>query len=191
MVDLLPGDYARFGYLALLLVFLGGALVFEFAGRRNQAMRSAALWALIFGIATAAAGWWQSSRSTPQIIEGHRIELPMGPSGHFHLRAQVNGAPISFVVDTGASDLVLSREDAKRAGIDPDNLAYIGNAHTANGQVQTAPVTLSRIEIGDIADDNVPASVNGGPMNGSLMGMSYLRRFARLSIEGNRMILER
>lgn len=191
MVDLLPGDYARFGYLALLLVFFGGAVIFEFAGRRNQAMRTAALWALIFGIATAAAGWWQGSRNAPQIIEGHRIELPMGPGGHFHLRAQVNGTPIRFIVDTGASDLVLSREDARRAGIDPDNLAYIGSAQTANGQVQTAPVKLARIQIGEITDENIPASVNGGPMNGSLMGMSYLRRFARLSIEGNRMILER
>lgn len=191
MIDLLPGDWAQFGYLALLAVFLGGALLFEYAGRRNQAMRAAAVWALIFGVAVAGAGWWQGRMDRQQVFDGRRIELPLGQDGHFHLTAEVNGAPIRFVVDTGASTVVLGREDAARAGIDPDDLAYIGTAQTANGQVETAPVTLDRVAVGEIVDEDVPAQVNGGAMPGSLLGMSYLRRFARVSFEGDRMVLER
>lgn len=191
MIDLLPGDWAQFGYLVLLAVFLGGALLFEYAGRRNQAMRAVAAWALIFGVAVAGAGWWQGRMDRQQVFDGRRIELPLGRDGHFHLTAEVNGAPIRFVVDTGASTVVLGREDARRAGIEPDELAYIGIAQTANGQVETAPVTLDRVAVGEIVDEGVPAQVNGGAMPGSLLGMSYLRRFARVSFEGDRMILER
>ena len=81
MIDLLPGDWAQFGYLALLAVSLGGALLFEYAGRRNQAMGAEAVWALIFGVAVAGAGWWQGRMDRRQVFDGRRIELPLGQPG--------------------------------------------------------------------------------------------------------------
>ena len=62
---------------------------------------------------------------------------------------------------------------------------------TANGNVKTAPVTIDTLEIGDIVDRNVRAQVIGGNLQGSLLGMSYLRTFARVSFEGDLLILER
>jgi aspartyl protease family protein len=103
----------------------------------------------------------------------------------------VNGTPVDFVVDTGATDMVLSREDAARIGLDPGDLAYTGIASTANGQVRTARVRLDEVSLGGITDRGVTASVNAGEMSGSLLGMSYLHRFERIEIANGRLILER
>ena len=103
----------------------------------------------------------------------------------------VNGVPIEFVVDTGASQLVLTERDARRAGIDISNLAFTGRANTANGTVKTAPVRLDEIRFGGISDRNIAAVVNGGEMTQSLLGMSYLESFGRIEISGGRLILER
>jgi aspartyl protease family protein len=111
--------------------------------------------------------------------------------GHFYVTMEVNGAPIRFVIDTGASELVLSRADAARAGIDPDGLIFSGRAFTANGMVETAPVTLASVVLGGVADTGVPAVVNAGEMPESLLGMSYLERFSRMEIANGRMVLER
>jgi len=73
----------------------------------------------------------------------------------------------------------------------PETLAYAGQARTANGIVQTAAVLLDSVAIGEIHDSRVPAVVLRAELEQSLMGMSYLSRFARVSIEGNRLILER
>lgn len=190
MIDLLPGDFARLGYLVLLLVFIGGALVFEFAGRRNQAMRSAAIWLLIFGVAVAGASWWME-RDRAQVIDGDRIEIGASYDGHFYLTADVNGQPIRFMVDTGASAIYLSQDDARTAGIDPGTLYYNSAAITANGRVRTADVTLDSFAVGDIIDTNVAAQVTDGDMDGSLLGLEYLNRYARITFEGDRLILER
>lgn len=192
MSDFFAEDWARLIYLLLLLVFIGGAIAFEGAGRRSQALRQAATWAMLFALVAAGASWWQDRQYAASVSpDGARIELPMGPDGHFHVQAEVNGNPIHFMIDTGASQLVLSPRDARRAGFDTEALAYTQRAMTANGPVQSAPVRLDRLAIGPIVDRGVPAQVNGAEMGVSLMGMSYLSGFARVSIEGRRMVLER
>ncbi|WP_309545846.1 retropepsin-like aspartic protease family protein [Paracoccus thiocyanatus] len=143
----------------------------------------------------ALAGLWDDIRGaiSPQarVIEGGRIEVPVGNDGHYHLTAQVNGTPVRFVIDTGASSIALGPADAARVGIDPQALAYAGQARTANGVVETATVLLDSVVIGEIRDSRVPALVLRADLGQSLMGMSYLSRFARVSIEGNRLVLER
>lgn len=193
MSGLLPDDWASLIYYGLLLLFIGGAVLIEFSGRGGQALRMAALWAIIFAGAIFLAGLWQDWTTPQQMVSenGQRIEVPMDRSGHFLLTAEANGVPVRFVVDTGASSIALSPEDARRIGIDPDNLAFIGMAETANGQVETAPVTIQRFAIGDLVDNDVPAVVIGGEISGSLLGMSYLRRFARVGFEGDLLVLER
>jgi aspartyl protease family protein len=94
------------------------------------------------------------------------------------------------VVDTGATDLVLTRADAERAGIDTDGLIFSGQAFTANGMVQTAPVLLDTVALEGMRA-RVRAVVNGGEMQESLLGMSYLHRFERLEISGGTLVLER
>ena len=185
-------DTMQLVYYGLLLLVIGGAMLFELAGRGGQVLRQLLLWVVIFAGATLAADWYlHGTAPQQQVLDGGRIEIPLGRDGHFHLTAEVNGQPVRFMVDTGASSIALGPEDARRIGLDLDDLAYVGTAMTANGRVQTAPVTIDEIAIGDIVDRNVRAWVIGGDLDGSLLGMSYLRTFARVSFEGDLLVLER
>ncbi len=103
----------------------------------------------------------------------------------------LDGAPVRFVVDTGATDMVLSRQDAERIGITVDDLAFNGRANTANGTVSTARVWLDEVRLGDNVDRDVPAQVNGGEMTSSLLGMTYLQRYEVLNIANGRLTLVR
>lgn len=189
---MMGGDWAQLAYYILLLVVIGGAMLFELSGRGGQALRQVALWAVIFAGAIFAANLWLDwSEPRQQVLEGGRIEIPLSRDGHFHLIAQLNGQDVRMVVDTGASTVALSREDARRIGIDPEGLAFIGTAVTANGRVRTAPVRIEEFAIGDIVDRDVSAMVIDGGLEGSLLGMSYLRRFARVGFEGDLLVLER
>lgn len=167
-------------------------------GRRrlNATLQNAAIWALIFVGAIAGVGIWQDIKDDviPRQVafadEG-RIEVPRSPDGHYYLTLDVNGAPVSFVVDTGATDIVLTKDDAQKAGLAPENLQFFGRARTANGEVRTAAVRLETIGIGDITDTNLPASVNDGEMFRSLLGMTYLQRWDKIEITDGRLILSR
>lgn len=188
-------EWPRLIYLGLLLLAIGGFLFVEFRARPGKTARQAAAWGLIFLGAIAVAGLWEdiSGSAVPrqQVLEGGGIEVPLGPDGHYHLRADLNGTSVRFVVDTGATTIALSRDDAERIGIDVDGLAFVGQARTANGIVRTAPVLIDSFTIGEIHDERVMAVVIEADMDQSLLGMNYLSRFARVSMEGNRLVLER
>ena len=183
-------------YLGLLLAVIGGWFLVSSRGNLGRMAQYAAIWGFIFLGAIVAVGLWGDIRQTvvPRqsvMMEGARIELPQAMDGHFYMVMEVNGAPIRFVVDTGATELVLSREDAGRAGVEMERLVFSGRAFTANGMVETAPVTLASVVVGGVADTDVRAVVNGSEMRESLLGMSYLQRFSRVEISGGRMVLER
>lgn len=183
----------------IYLVLLGAAVIGWFmAENRNNLGRSARMalvWGMIFVGMVAVYGLWQDVRRDvmPQqsyIAGSDAIEVPRGPDGHFHLTLMMNGQPVEFLVDTGATDIVLSLADAKRIGLGPDDLAFIGSARTANGTVRTARAVVDEVALGPVAFDGVRVAVNGGEMNGSLLGMSFLSRFKRLEIAGNTLRLE-
>lgn len=114
-----------------------------------------------------------------------------GANGHFMVEASVNGQPILFMVDSGASDVTLTARDAERLGFDRAQLKFDRIYQTANGTVKGAPVRLKRVEIGPIVLDDVRASVNDGAMGTSLLGMSFLSRLAAWRVEGDRLTLVR
>lgn len=189
-------EYGNLAYLVLL----GSVLVFwAFIRNRDslgKKMQQAAAWGLIFLGTIAGIGLWDDVRQTvvPQQamrIDQGRIELPRAPDGHYYVTLDLNGAPTRFVVDTGASAMVLTAEDAARAGIDEADLAFFSEAMTANGPVLTAPVRIDSVALGPFVDRNVTAFVNSGEMDQSLLGMSYLQHFDRLEISRGRMVLER
>jgi aspartyl protease family protein len=103
----------------------------------------------------------------------------------------VNGTPVRFVVDTGASQVVLTQKDAENAGIALADLVYSGRANTANGRVRIAPVRLDSIDVDGVEMRNIRASVNEGQMGTSLLGMTYLERFSRIEIAGGALVLHR
>ncbi len=155
----------------------------------------AAVWALIFAGVLIAYGFkdtlQQQFAPASAVQSSDGFEVVRANDGHFYLTLEVNGRNITFFVDTGATDIVLSQDDAEKIGIDLDALAFLGRANTANGVVETASTVLDRIVLGDIVDERVRASVNGGEMRGSLLGMSYLSKFSEISMRGDRLILRR
>lgn len=187
-------DLAQF----LLILVLGTAVAgWLFTDNRNfgRVMKMSISWGLIFLATIAAVGLWDdTSRSfSPRqavLEDGARIEVPRDPSGHFNLVVDVNGVPVDFLVDTGATDVVLTMQDAARVGLDPQNLAFIGSARTANGTVRTASATVDSLSIGSLSFDRARVSVNGGDMDQSLLGMSFLSRIGRLEMTGNMLVLE-
>ncbi|NVO54968.1 TIGR02281 family clan AA aspartic protease [Rhodobacteraceae bacterium B1Z28] len=182
------------------LVLLGAALVMWFFTHNRQSLgktlQQVMAWVFIFIGVIAVVGLWGDIRSTvsttPQMaVSGNTIEVPRAFDGHYYLPMLVNGEPITFLVDTGASQIVLSPNDAKRAGFDLDQLNYFGRASTANGVVRTAPVRLDSLALGPIRDNGVSAWINEGDLNQSLLGMDYLHRFSNIQFAEGRLILSR
>jgi aspartyl protease family protein len=95
--------------------------------------------------------------------------------GHFSLTATVNGAPTRFVVDTGASLVALTLDDARAAGIGRSELVFNQLTQTANGRVRFAPVMLREVRIEQLSIENVPAAVIEN-LDQSLLGMSFIKR---------------
>jgi len=119
------------------------------------------------------------------------VEIRAGLNGHFFTEAEVNGRGIEVMVDTGASIVALTYEDAERAGVYLRNGDFTHAVSTANGTARVAPVTLDRISIGNITVRNVNAAVSErGRLQTSLLGMSFLGRLGRVDIQSGRLLLE-
>ncbi len=193
----MDGDsIARLAYLSLL----GAAVVAWFISQNrqslNKTLQQMMAWVFIFIGVIAVVGLWEDIRSTvgpsaQMSVTGDTVEVPRSYDGHYYLPVLVNGKPITFLVDTGASQIVLSSADARRVGIDPDQLNYFGRAATANGEVRTAPVRLDSLELGPIVDRNISAWINEGELHQSLLGMDYLHRFSNIQFADGRLILSR
>ncbi len=187
--------WMRVLYLSLLGVVLLWWLFGMYRGRLGQAMQNAAIWVLIFLGAILAYGFKEqiAFHLSPgsAMRSGEGVAIARSADGHFHATLEVEGTPVEFLVDTGASEIVLSPADARRIGFDLEALSYTARAMTANGIVRAAPVRLGEIRFAGAVDRNVPALVNGAEMAGSLLGMGYLDRFARVEIRGDRLTLER
>lgn len=193
----MTGDQiAQLTYLLLLGAAVAFWLFLQARGGLGRMMQYAAVWGLIFLGVIAAVGLWGDIRQTVApgqslALEEGRITVPRAADGHYYMTLEVNGTPTRFVVDTGASQVVLTQAAAERAGIDTESLAYFGRAMTANGEVATAPVRLERLGAGPLAAPGFRAWVNSGEMPSSLLGMSYLNRFERIEIAGGELVLVR
>ncbi len=126
-------------------------------------------------------------------VSGGAVSIRANKSGHFVVEAVVeavvDGVSVRILVETGASDVVLSPGDATRLGFDVKTLAFTRPYRTANGLVFGAPVRLGRVSIGPITMAGVRASVNGAPMKRSLLGMSFLSRLSGYDVSRETMIL--
>ena len=186
---------ARVVYLTLLLLVIAGTYVLSNRRRIGEMARNAAIWGLIFLGALAGVGLWQDIRRDviprQSVLSDGRIEVPAAADGHFYLMAEINGVPVRFVVDTGASEMVLTWADAERTGLDPARLVFLNQARTANGTVATAPVTLDSVTVGPVEDLGVRALVNRGEMDVSLLGMGYLNRFEAIEMRRDLLVLTR
>lgn len=188
---------AQLIYLSVLLLVIGGYFVAASRTNLPRFLQQGAIWVFIFVGAVTVAGLWgdiQSTGARQSVVQNDGqtvITTPRAPDGHYYLTLVINDVHLPFVVDTGATDLVLSMADAARVGLDVENLAFLGVANTANGQTRTATVRLEEVRLGDVTDRSVRAVVNQGEMNGSLLGMNYLQKYGRIEIAGNALTLTR
>lgn len=142
---------------------------------------------------TASADSPQSVQEKAQRPAAERgtVALPAGAYGHFQTEAEINGRTIGVMVDTGASLVALTYDDARRAGIYVNPADFTGIAQTANGTARVAPVTISRIEIGDITVRNVAGVVSErGKSDRTLLGMSFLGRLSRVEMRSGTLVLQ-
>lgn len=181
----------RVGWIALI-----GSSVLAFArANPRSALRYGAIWVVIFlGVAglyafkndAAYIGQRIMGALSPTQGVAHddgTLSFDAGPDGHFRVQALVNGGRVTFMVDTGASDVVLAPDDARRIGIDPATLVFDQFAETANGTVGGAAIRLDSLVVGSIEMNRLPATVNGADMSESLLGMEFLNRLNGWRVE--------
>jgi aspartyl protease family protein len=195
------GEFGSLAYKILILVFLGGAVLTMFRERFSEALTAALLWVVV-GLALVVAYSYRfelhdvADRVLVVLVPGHvvshgrTVEVGRSNGGDFAITAHINGARVAMVLDTGASSVVLTRDDAKKAGLPLEVLNYTVNIDTANGRTRAAPVTLERIAIGDLTERSVEALVaQPGQLRMSLLGMSFLNRLQSWQVNGDRLIL--
>lgn len=196
MGDLGTSEQARLFYLSVLGIVVMVSVFSLYRHRLGQSLQHMAIWTLIMVAIVLAYGFKDELLAIIQadqgrVVDDRTLAFRWADDGHFYARLSVNGEKMSFLIDTGATELVLTREAAATVGFDVDRLAFNRQAQTANGVVSGAPVVLDSVSLGPITDRNVRAVVNGGELDTPLLGMSYLNRFRSFQIEGDRMILVR
>jgi aspartyl protease family protein len=157
------------------LVRLDGTQAQIEAGGKTQTLRLGGT-AVVAGASGGAGG-------------GSRIVLPVGSGGHYTGLAAINGHPIHFVVDTGATLIAMGADTATQIGLDPANSRQ-GAAMTANGAVATRTITLNKVTIGDVTVYNVDAMVMPQSMPVVLLGNSFLSHF-QMHSDNSTLVLEK
>ncbi|MDP2410194.1 MAG: TIGR02281 family clan AA aspartic protease [Pseudolabrys sp.] len=127
----------------------------------------------------------------PTVASGRSLTLAADRGGHFKADARIAGRSMDFLVDTGASLVIVRESDAAKIGIRPMRSDYTATVSTANGSIKAAPARIDRIEIGGLRVDDVPALVlPDAALGQNLLGMSFLSRLKRYEYANGRMVLE-
>ncbi|MDB2415021.1 TIGR02281 family clan AA aspartic protease [Rickettsiales bacterium] len=181
----------------ILLVFIGSSLVVHLRSNPGTTLRNISIWMVILFTIILAYSFRHDAKNVKNRIVGElfpssaiknndgSISFRKAADGHYYIKSKINNSEILFMVDTGASDVVLSKKDAVKLGIDVSRLNYTKVYNTANGITYGAPVTINQIEVGDIFLTNVQASVNKAEMDKSLLGMSFLQRLSGYEVRGD------
>jgi aspartyl protease family protein len=198
-------DFGQLVWLGLIGAVIGAGLLRS--GRRFGHMAGTlGIWVVI--VLALIAGYQYryelqdfASRVTAGLIPGSPLALSVedgratatldkARSGHFEARMLVNGKPIHVVVDTGATTTVLTAEDARSAGFDPEALRYTVQVSTANGVANASAVRADELAIGDIVRRDMPVLVAApGALQQSLLGMNFIGSLSGFDVRGDRMIL--
>jgi aspartyl protease family protein len=187
-------------YLAiLLLVILASSATLRGAGA-GRLLKMAGAWIAIFAailvvsayreeagaVLARIAGEADPARGT---VEGGEFRVRARSDGHFWVRADVDGQSVLFLVDTGASGIVLTADAADRIGIDRSRLVFDQLARTANGTVRGASARVRMIEVGPIVRTNMRVSVTEGALDTNLLGMDFMRTLSGWRVEGDTLIM--
>jgi len=199
--ELGQAEVGRFIYSVLLISLLGGSVAVRYRGNASKIVKDALLWVIIIlGFVLIYSFRFEAMDvkdrllgellpDRPQQVGDGSIRIKAAAGGHYFLKAKIYGKTVRFMVDTGASDVILRLKDAERLGYDVEALSYSKVYRTANGPVHAAPVVLEEVVVGDFIMNDVRASINSSRMSSSLLGMSFLRRFSKYQFEDDTLIL--
>lgn len=201
-------DNEEFGQFVRLLPLAALLSVGILASRRSlgQSARQLAIWLLI--VLALVTGYLYrmelqaiGDRLVAGLVPGRAVVITTSDGqtevilhkslgGHFETAVDINGVPVSVLIDTGASTVALRYEDAMRIGINPANLAFTQVIMTANGQALAAPVRLRQVALGPILREDVRAAViEEGRLGQSLLGMSFLSTLGSLQMQSDELRL--
>jgi aspartyl protease family protein len=204
--DMSSGGAVRLVYLTAVLLFVGVAVVARVG--LGPTVRGIASWAAILLVVIGAYAYRTElvgvgGRLLGVLVPGLPISGTLGGEGgdnvmvmrdgdgHFVVRAGVDGVPMTMLVDTGASLVTLTPQDAATIGIDMVTLDFTTAIQTANGMIRAAPITIHRLSIGTIERQDVKALVAPpGALEQSLLGMSFLNLLSGYAISGDRLVLK-
>lgn len=199
IANLLRHDMGALVLKVAVVVCAGGLVLVLFRERLSQALEAMLFWAVV-GLLLVVGYTYRfelrdaSDRVMAELVPGHvashgrNVEVVRGRGGDFALAAQINGARVPMVLDTGASSVVLTQEAAKAAGLPIEVLDYSVNVDTANGRTRAAPITLDRLAVGGLTERAVPALVvQRGQLKNNLLGMSFLNRLESWEVRGDKL----
>ncbi len=194
-------DWAYVGYAAVFLLAVAAGLTRLRRDALRRHLRDVAIWTLIVAVLALGAAYRHELADVPRRLQlafgggdpvtmGER-ELAIGQdvSGAYVVVGVANGQRVRFIVDTGATETVLSPDDARRVGAPMATLRYTDAAQTANGVGYSAAYVADRLEVGSIRFDDFEMAVNQAPMSHSLLGMTFLNRLESFEFRGGKLIL--
>lgn len=140
------------------------------------------------GTERTAKGRADPSEQPP--VLGSSLRLPMAADGHFWAEARINGTPVRFLIDSGATVTALSEDVARQAGIAPDTSLAPVEMQTANGVVTAQRASIRSLTLGPISTDDLDVIVSDRLNGINVLGMNFLSRLKSWRVEKNEMLLE-
>lgn len=195
-------DHVNLALKLGFVVLISTALLRGLRGSPRQYLQYAAIWTGIIGVLVLGYAYRAElsqvprklklafNVGTPVTIGERTLVVPQGDGGHYVVDGLVNGQRVRFMVDTGATETVLSPDDARRLGIPVETLNYGYEVDTANGKGHSAAYDATTLEVGAIRLDGFRMMVNQAPMGGSLLGMSFLNRLEAFEFRDRQLILK-
>jgi len=195
-------DRAWIGYYLVWIVFISLRLVSGGPIRWKEKVRHGAIWVGVIGVLALGYSYRAELGGVVQRVRGEfsggypvatgarELVVTAADGGGFYVMGKVNGQVVRFLVDTGASDTVLSPADAERIGVDTAALTFDRTAETANGTGYGAAFTADSLAVGSIAFSDMPMVVNQAPMTSSLLGMSFLRQLESFHVKDGKLHLK-
>lgn len=188
-------------YLVIILVALISSLISRKDISFSKILKYLAIWSLIGFVAIALYSYryefsdfksriaGEINPSAAQVTNSGEIIIRASEDGHFYINTKINGSAVRFMIDTGASDITLTKIDAEKAGINLKTLQFNKAYQTANGVSYGAFCILKKFEIDEAVFYDVKASVNSAEMSTSLLGMSFLRQFKKYEFYQDKLAL--
>jgi aspartyl protease family protein len=207
LAGLFPGrlasddDRAYLGRALVVVALLASGLMFSRRIALATVVRNIAIWAGVAAVVILGFTFQDELRDAafrvraelfpgyPVVTDSKTLVLTESSDGHFHILGEANGTRVNFLIDTGASDIVLAPADARRLGIDVRALSFSRVYQTANGIGRGAPFTLESLTIGPVRRAHVAVSINQAEMRDSLLGMSFLQSLSSFEIRGRKLYL--